>query len=54
MTLCPLFFKAALRFRPTNPWLAVTNFSPTTNGPVSVSDPEAPAGYFYRLKVTRN
>jgi hypothetical protein len=41
-------------FGPTNAWLAFTNFSPTTNGPVSVSDPEAPAGYFYRLKVTRN
>jgi hypothetical protein len=39
---------------PTNNWIAFTNFIPSTNGPVTVSDPQAPAGYFYRLKVTRN
>jgi len=40
--------------RPANTWVAFTNFSPSTNGPVTVSDPQAPAGCFYRLKVTRN
>jgi Lamin Tail Domain/Bacterial TSP3 repeat len=41
-------------FRPTNTWVAFTNLIPSANGPVNVSDPQAPAGYFYRLKVTRN
>ena len=40
--------------RPTNAWVTFTNVIPGTNGPVTVSDPQAPAGYFYRLKVTRN
>jgi hypothetical protein len=40
--------------RPANTWVAFTNFSPSTNGPVTVSDPQAPTGCFYRLKVTRN
>jgi hypothetical protein len=40
--------------RPTNTWVACANFIPSTNGPVTVSDPQAPAGCFYRLKVTRN
>jgi hypothetical protein len=40
--------------QPTNTWVAFTNFSPSTNGPMTVSDAQAPAGYFYRLKVTRN
>jgi hypothetical protein len=39
---------------PTNTWVAFTNFIPSTNGPVTVSDPQTPAGYFYRLKVTPN
>ena len=41
-------------FGPTNTWVAFTNFTPSINGPVTVSDPQAPAGSFYRLKVTRN
>jgi hypothetical protein len=41
-------------FGPTNTWVAFTNLSLSTNGPVTVSDPKAPAGCFYRLKVTRN
>jgi hypothetical protein len=39
--------------RPTNTWVVFTNFSPSTNGPMTVSDAQAPAGYFYQLKVTR-
>jgi hypothetical protein len=38
----------------TNTWATLTNFIPITNGPVTVSDPQAPAGYFYRLRVTPN
>ena len=41
-------------FGPTSTWVAFTNFIPGASGPVTVSDPQAPAGYFYRLKVTRN
>jgi hypothetical protein len=41
-------------FGSTNTWVALTNFTPSINGPVTVSDPRAPAGHFYRLKVARN
>ena len=37
---------------PINSWVAFTNFIPGTSGPVTVSDPQTTAGYFYRLKVT--
>jgi hypothetical protein len=39
-------------FGPINTWIAFTNFIPGTGGPVTVSDPQTTAGYFYRLKVT--
>jgi hypothetical protein len=41
-------------FGPENAWSSLTNFSPSTSGPVTISDPQAPAGYFYRLRVTLN
>jgi hypothetical protein len=41
-------------FGPENAWTSLTNFSPSISGPVTVPDPQAGAGFFYRLKVTRN
>jgi hypothetical protein len=41
-------------FGATNLWTTLTNFIPSTDGPVTVSDPQAPVSQFYRLKVTRN
>ncbi len=39
---------------PTNAWSTVTNFTPSTDGPATAYDPQAPATQFYRLKVTRD
>jgi hypothetical protein len=41
-------------FGAENAWSSLTNFSPSTSGPVTVPDPQAGAGFFYRLKVTPN
>ena len=38
----------------TNVWSTVTNLIPSTNGPVTVADPQASDSRFYRLRVTRN
>ena len=41
-------------FGSENAWSSLTNFSPSTSGPVTAYDPEAGAGFFYRIKVTPN
>lgn len=41
-------------FGSENAWSSLTNFSPSTSEPVTVYDPEAGAGFFYRIKVTPN
>ena len=40
--------------QPTNAWTAFTNLVPTVSGPVTVSDPQAASGQYYRLRVTRD
>jgi hypothetical protein len=39
---------------PLNTWITLTNFIPSTDGPVVVFDAQAPGSQFYRLKVTPN
>jgi len=38
----------------TNMWEVITNLVPSTDGPLTVVDPQAGASQYYRLKVTRN